>query len=210
MDAFIQDLKERLSQPLPGGDAQRRMMHPLRGEAPKVPDNARKAGVCLLLYPKHEAWHTVLMKRTTRFGNDRHKGQVSFPGGAYETSDTDLVYTALRETEEEIGVPTKDVRILGSLTPLYIPVSNYHVFPTVGFVDSAPGFIPDEDEVASLIETPIQTFFLPENVKRKDIQIHGGYVLKDIPYFDVGGEVVWGATSMMLSEFVAVSESFYV
>lgn len=201
---FIRHLEELLRHPLPGSEAQYRMAHAVRRSEEPPPEHARKAGVLALFYPKDDQWHLVLIERQSHNPDDRHRGQIGFPGGRYESGDEHLRNTALREAEEEVGVNAGTVQILGSLTELYIPVSNYLVHPYVGFVDYYPSFRPEEKEVKSIIEVPLDHLRQPCNVRLTDMKISEHIVLKEVPYFDVEGKVVWGATAMMLNELLEV------
>ena len=129
---------------------------------------------------------------------------MSFPGGKMEVTDEDLVATALRETEEEIGVPQENVITLGELTQMYIPVSNFVVQPVVGYTESEPSFILEENEVTELVSESVTRLCSDELKFVKDIAISKQLTLKRVPYFDVQGKVVWGATAMMLNEFVTL------
>ena len=156
MHTFIQQLKQKLTQPLPGLEAQLKMTsRSFRSErAPQmslrnVKEDAKKAGVCLLLFQKDEKWYTALMQRPE--SPYAHSRQVSFPGGGYEESDPNFEYTATRETEEEFGIPRENITILGTMTPLYIPVSNYLVYPHIGYIEQAPTYSPDPAEVDEII-----------------------------------------------------------
>ena len=205
MQSFVDTLRARLTGPLPGRDAQYKMASLRRlqelGLTPAPPPDARVACVLNLLYWHEGNWHTILIERTAN-PRDRHSGQVSFPGGSWEESDGDLVNVALRETEEEIGVPARQVEILGQLTNLYIPVSNFLVHPFVGILEGAPGFRPQPGEVEAVLTPALSVFQMPENRKKTDLTLHMGITLKDVPYFDVDGRIVWGATAMILSEFL--------
>ena len=132
-----------------------------------------------------------------------HSGQVSFPGGRVEKSDTGLVQTALRESNEELGIPQEKVEILGNLTELFIIASNFTVLPVVGSLDFRPEFIPDEREVVEIIETPISNLLDSKVIKERGFEVGAGYSI-NAPYFDINGHHVWGATAMMLSEFLTV------
>ena len=135
---------------------------------------------------------------------DIHSGQISFPGGRYEESDNTLEYCALRETEEEVGVSIDEVTVIGQLSELYIPVSNFQVYPFVGYVKSTPIFVPQPSEVQHVIEVPIEMLKDVSNQKTIDYRVRKNIILKNTPYFDFYGNMVWGATAMMLSEFRAV------
>jgi 8-oxo-dGTP pyrophosphatase MutT (NUDIX family) len=206
-DPFIQSLQAQLGQPLPGTVAQYRMAGIRRlveqNAHANPPDHAKVACVLNLLFQKAGAWHMVLIERTEN-PRDRHSGQVSFPGGRYEESDGALENVALREAEEEIGIPASSVHILGQLTDLYIPVSNFLVHPFVGVLQGDPDFKPQTGEVAAIITPPIQLFSQPITKKVIDLPLTQGVTLKDVPYYDVYGAIVWGATAMIISEFMDV------
>lgn len=201
---FILKLKERLLEPLPGIEAQLKMMNTgLRKNDPemyrKAAENAKEACVLLLLFQKEGVWHTVLMQRPKT--NYAHSKQISFPGGGLEDSDVDLGAGALRETEEEFGIPRENITLIGRLSELYIPVSGYLVYPFVGYLTEAPTYTPDPKEVAEVIEVKIENLIDPSLRKLTNIETPNGLKLKNVPYFDLKDKVVWGATAMMLNEF---------
>lgn len=204
---FILKLKERLLEPLPGIEAQLRMMSTgLRKNDPdmyrKAAKDAKKACVLLLLFQKEGAWHTALMERPeTPYP---HSKQISFPGGGLEDSDVDLAAGALRETEEEFGIPRENITVVGRLSQLYIPVSGYLVYPFVGYLEEAPSYTPDPKEVAEIIEAKVEDLIDPSLRKLTTIEIPNGLTLKEVPYFDLKGKIVWGATAMMLNEFAEI------
>ncbi|MEL6862853.1 MAG: CoA pyrophosphatase, partial [Bacteroidota bacterium] len=138
---------------------------------------------------------------------DRHSGQVSFPGGRYEPEDKSLASGAIREAQEEVGINPSDIQLLGRLTELYIPVSNFLVHPFVGFVNHRPSFIPQESEVAEILEVPLSHLLDPMNTRTTKIHLPQNVILSDVPYYHVAQKVVWGATAMMLSEFLEVVEA---
>lgn len=204
---FTEEIRQRLTQPLPGMEAQFKMAFARRIDElrrnPAPPPDARVACVLNLLHHHNGHWRTVLIQRTEN-PRDRHSGQVSFPGGRYEELDGDLVNVALRETHEEIGVSPLEVEILGRLTELYIPVSNYVVYPFVGVLLGPSEFIPQAGEVQAILTPPLTLFMQEENRKVADLTVAQGLMLKGVPYFDVDGRVVWGATAMIISEFLEV------
>lgn len=205
MQDFIDLLRARLAGPLPGRAAQFKMASTRRlqelGPNPIPPADARVACVLNLLHWQEGHWRTTLIQRTDN-PRDRHSGQVSFPGGSWEENDGELANVALRETEEEIGVPAQQIEILGRLTDLYIPVSNFLVHPFVGILNGKPEFAPQPGEVETVLTPALTVFQSPENRKQIDLTLHQGITLKDVPYFDVEGRIVWGATAMIMSEFL--------
>lgn len=198
-NSIISFLKKQLQGPLPGQVAQAKMTTRVKFMPPPV--NARLASVLCLLYPKNGNWHFPLIQRVIT-KNDKHSGQISFPGGKLELSDKTNQAAALREANEEIGINKEDVNILGNLTPLYVPASNFQVFPFIGYLDYMPTFIRQEREVAEVVEVELNQLINPETKKYKTIKFGNEHTIKDVPYFDVNGKTVWGATAMMLSEFV--------
>lgn len=202
--SLITSLLSRLELPLPGEIAHAKMAHIARGSVVPAPDHAKLASVLILLYEKENQWFTTLMKRTSKFKNDKHKGQISFPGGQSEPTDSSKADTALRENEEEMGISASNIKILGPLTELYIPVSNFLVQPYIGYLNTSPIFKPDTNEVDEVIEVPLSILTNQYNKKNTSIKITSEIILQDVPYFDVHGHIVWGATSMIISEFVDV------
>lgn len=204
--SFIRELEKALAQPLPGPEAQYRMAHVARRGATTVPSSSRQAGVLALFYPQQDDWHIVLIERVTN-ANDRHSGQVSFPGGRRDAIDPSLSATALREAEEEVGVYADRINLIGELTNLYIPVSNYNVHPFVGFTEHTPNFRPEEKEVNSILEVPFELFLRKETIRTRHLPINEQITLRDVPYYHIKDKTVWGATAMMLSELVEVAET---
>jgi len=203
---FVKALEQKLRAPLPGFEAYKVMMPHLRNpERYKLQDKskARNGGVLILLYLDEGKIMLPLMKRPEYDGV--HGGQVSFPGGKKETGDKDLIETALREANEEIGVDISKVTVIGTLSKFYLSASNFNVLPVVGFVDGKPNFVPEPVEVEQILETELKHLQKAATKKETELLIRNTYKLKT-PYFDVQGHVVWGATAMMLSELLAVVE----
>ena len=202
---FIRHIERQLQKPLPGYDAQAKMAHVSRtayeGEPPQ---DAMQAAVLALFFHKNHAWRLALIERESINVNDRHRGQISFPGGRRDDTDTDLSATALREAEEEIGAPTNKVKLLGPLTPLYIPVSNFHVHPFVGILEdiSPLAFVPQAGEVKAVLDPTFEDFLNPANRYATNIRIGESLSLPQVPCFDIEGRLVWGATAMILSELL--------
>lgn len=195
-----------LQNPLPGKEAHLHMSPQpvdIRRFSEKIPDNHRKSGVLLLFYPEAGNGFFPLIKRPVYSGV--HSGQVALPGGKVEPSDPDVIFTALREAEEEIGIDAEKVEVLGRLSDLYIPTSNFLVSPVIGFLSNTPSFIPEQKEVSRIIRTEVHAIFQPEIKKRTHLELGKGIRL-DTPYFEIDGEIVWGATAMILSELLHLLE----
>jgi 8-oxo-dGTP pyrophosphatase MutT (NUDIX family) len=194
-------LRARLPLRLPGLPAQQRMApRPRRGWRPgELPETAKPAAALLLLYEHDGEAALVLTLRTSHLPT--HAGQVSLPGGAVDPGES-LVEAALREAEEEVGIRRSHVRILGSLTPLHIPVSNYVLHPFIGSTADRPDFVPAQFEVAGVTEVSLRTLASPATWRLTTWHSEGRDF--DVPYFRVGGLQVWGATAMVLSEFLAL------
>ncbi len=159
--------------------------------------SARESGVLILFYVKENEPHIALMQRPKYDGT--HGGQVSFPGGKREESDTDIIHTALREANEEVGVVMEDVEVVGQLTEVYIPVSNFNVSPVVGFVNYHPEFIIDEHEVEELIELRLSDVTSVEKLEESRILLSNDTIIK-APSFVFENKIIWGATALMLNE----------
>ncbi len=196
----IDIIKEVFNQPLPGIDIQRLMSPSVRwtGNIKHDPLNARRSSVLILLYKKDNEWYMPLIQRSTYDG--AHSGQVSFPGGKVEKWDSSLLDTALRESEEEVGVQRSNIQFISELTPLYIPNSNFMVYPQVCVTNILPVFTPDLREVDSIIEVPIIKLLTPDTIHHFSRNINGIQV--DAPFYKVDEYVIWGATAMIISEFL--------
>lgn len=187
---------------LPGIPAQLTMvLEPRPGHKAyfEVEDTCLKAGVLVLLYVKDDCLQILLTRRTERVLH--HRGQISLPGGEQHPGES-LEATALRETAEELGPDLGAVRVLGRLTPLYIPPSNYCIYPTVAYIDGAPEFHPQPDEVAEIIEVPVDHLADPANVRRETWRLGGQDV--EVPFYAYESHKIWGATAMVLAEFLAL------
>ena len=185
---------------------QNKMAHFERREALSKPvrEDVRKAAVLLLLFSRDARWHTVLIRRKAIDG-DVHSGQISFPGGRMQHHETPE-QAAIRETFEEIGCAPENITTLGRLTELHIPVSNHLVFPVVGYLDSYSGWMPQESEVAQIFEVPLTQFLVSDATTRTEIRLGDGLILRDVPSYEAQGQIIWGATAMILSEFSVLME----
>ena len=204
-NSIISFLKEQLQLPLPGKEAQYKLATKTRTpyKNKTTPKEVRLASVLCLLYPKNDHLFIPLIQRVIAI-NDKHSGQISFPGGKLEPTDKSCEDGALREANEEIGIQPKDVSIIGRLTPLYVPVSNFQVFPFVGYLNYAPKFTAQEKEVAEIVEVALEELIAPETLKYKSMSYKDKFTVKNVPYFDVNDKTIWGATAMMLNELIEV------
>ncbi len=199
-------IKDRLIEPLPGRTAHEvfrarptgteRLRYRLSGPP-------RPGGVIVLLYEDEGIVKFPLIKRPDYVGP--HGGQVSLPGGKAEPGEN-TVQAALRECEEEIGVPEDDIQVLGKLSDFLITASNYVVTPVIAAISYKPVFIPDPYEVSRILETPLAEMVDNHAIKEKEILVAGSYRMM-APHFELANEVVWGATAMMLNELRVVLTS---
>jgi 8-oxo-dGTP pyrophosphatase MutT (NUDIX family) len=201
-DRWIGLLQAELPRPLPGLEAQRRMAPaPSRGPYfDPPPEGARRAAVMILLYPADGGWRLPLIVRPTDLSH--HGGQIGLPGGLIEAGETEW-QAALRELEEELGIPANGIEPLGRLSPLYVFVSNNYVIPWVAAIDRPPAFLMNAAEVAEVLELPFANLLDPAKTdsfwrEREGIRQH-------VPYFAFGSHRIWGATAMILAELAAVA-----
>jgi len=202
---FIAHLESKLQNPLPGEVAHRRLMPVTRKKFPDNPDlsKAVPSSVLILFFPKNMQAHIIFIQRPKY--NGVHSGQIAFPGGKTEVSDKSMLHTALRETDEEIGVKTNDIKVIGSLSKLYIPPSNFIVSPFVGYLDYEPDFIPDAKEVQEVVTIPVDELMNEHNFRMHDIDTSG--LKYKVPCFYIQEKVIWGATSMIVNELLEVLRS---
>lgn len=164
-----------------------------------APPDARRAAVLALLYPRDGRWHLPLVLRPDEM--TLHAAQVGLPGGLIEP-DEDAAAAALRELEEELGVPPDDVTLLGPLSPLCVFVSNFHVAPWLGWSAARPDFRPNPAEVAELLELPLAALLDPA-LRGRHRRVERGIELS-VPHFACGRHFIWGATGMLLAELAAL------
>ena len=164
-------------------------------------DLNRLSSVMILLYRENDEWKFPLIQRPEYDGV--HSGQMALPGGRSEEHDRDRIETALRETREEIGIGTEKVEIVGKLTELPVIASRNTVLPVVGYLDRVPEYRPDPEEVDSVHVVGLKEIMNNSAVKTTDISVGKGISIR-APYYDVNGKTVWGATAMILSEFLYI------
>lgn len=208
---FIMSLTSHLKQPLPGKAAQFKMAPyeriiqaaiknftlPFGGKASKPKPSA----VLILFYQnKNEIYFPLILRNSY---NGVHSAQVSFPGGKKELDET-LMETALRETEEEIGIKRELIMIIGELSQLYIPPSGFLVQPYIGYIKEAPSFSPNPNEVNTLMEVPLKLIMDNTIAGKKKIKVGSNNIKINYPFYSILGQTVWGATAMMLSELKEV------
>jgi 8-oxo-dGTP pyrophosphatase MutT (NUDIX family) len=200
-NSVLERLQTALGRPLPGAPAQALMAPRPRREWPASfdPAHIRQAGGLLLVFPIDAAAHIVLTVRADTLG--RHGGQVSLPGGVVEAGET-FEQAALREAHEEVGLSSDDVHILGALTPLDIPVSGFRLHPIVAATAVRPALTPADGEVASILEVPIGELFDPSRQVTTTRAGEGRDLT--VPAFRVGGVEIWGATAMVVAEFLSL------
>jgi 8-oxo-dGTP pyrophosphatase MutT (NUDIX family) len=202
LNEIEQILKSRLAGTLPGIEAQIRFAPDLLQKAWRTgqfPANSRPAAALLLLYPHGPGASVALTVRSSSL--TRHPGQISLPGGATNPGET-IAQAALREAAEEVGVDPSIVRILGELTPVHVIVSGFTLHPVVGITDVRPAFQPDPGEVEEVLEVSLEDLRDASRI-RKGTRIREG-VAVEYPYFDLLGHQVWGATAMVLGEFICL------
>lgn len=198
MDVLKTYLQQRLRQELPGEIAHQEVAPYRKVDYDRLNvETARKSAVLILLYLKHHEPHITLIQRPVYDG--AHSGQIAFPGGKVEKEDTSIVHTALREANEEVGIITNDVDVLGQLTDVYIPVSNFLVSPIIGSIDYAPNFIPEPAEVADIIEMNVSYLTATEKLIPQKLTLSTGLKI-EVPTFQYQQKTIWGATALMLNE----------
>ena len=201
-DKFLESISKIKNIPLTGEDSHFKMVPPFRRELLKEQSKAIKkakyAGVLALFYPdKYGQTSFVLILRKTYKGV--HSAQVGFPGGKLEKNDKSLEEAAIRETVEEVGVQPNTIAIVRDLSQIYIPPSNFYVFPFIAITEKTPQFKKEEKEVEAIIEVSLKEFLDDNALFEKKVKT--SYSLEiEVPAFKLNGYTVWGATAMMLSE----------
>ena len=200
-DDFLKIIPNVVKEKLPAEVAHNKMAPPERIQLMKdfnlENSNPRKAAVMMLFYPKNNQTHLVLIKRTSY--NGVHSSQIAFPGGKVENDDVDFSATALRETHEEIGIEPSSIEVIRSFTSVYIPPSNFMVYPFFAISNQELDFVIDSHEVAGIIEFPLVNF-LDDAILVNKIMDTSYSKSIEVPAFKIEDYYVWGATAMMLSE----------
>jgi 8-oxo-dGTP pyrophosphatase MutT (NUDIX family) len=206
MQPTIEELKQKFLQPLPGISSHQKMSPGHRVEefsgSTDILPLPRKSAVLILLFPDNGKLKTVFIKRSEYEGV--HSGQISFPGGKYEQSDKTFEDTALRETNEEIGVAQDNIEIIGQLSDFYIPPSNFLVKVFVGYSNHKPQYIPDKKEVQSVVEVNIEELYDSRIITEKEFYSNFLKLKINAPAYSINGVEIWGATAMIVSELLDV------
>jgi 8-oxo-dGTP pyrophosphatase MutT (NUDIX family) len=203
-EPFINSLSSKLKRPLPGVEFQKKFMHEERLMSTVIPnDTTRQSAVLIAFYPSDGDVFLPLILRPAYDGT--HGGQMALPGGKMEYADENLTRTALREAQEEIGVKAMDVNIIGELTEVFIPVSNFVVKPIVGYLDYKPDFFPDKKEVEKIFEVKFSDFLKSQNQGIRNITV--GKRNLTVPGFNIQNQWIWGATALIVNEVVEVVAS---
>ena len=206
---FVQQFQAILSHGLPGERAHAELMpvnRPFSSKALKEAKNYKKSAVGVILFRKQNTIRCILIQRTHYDG--AHSRQVSFPGGKMDPSDPDLEYTARRECMEEINLPIHLATNIGKLSHVYIPVSNFFVQPYVFYIEQLPQLTANKREVDEIFSFDIFSLTKEDILKKTDLELASGFKQKNVPYFDIEGRTVWGATAMILSELKAIINDF--
>jgi 8-oxo-dGTP pyrophosphatase MutT (NUDIX family) len=200
------EIKKKLSKPLPGVASHLKL-------APKArvselinfngnETNAKKSAVMILLYQEGDELKVIFIKRGMYVGI--HAGQIAFPGGKYEDSDINLENTALREVEEEIGIPASEIEVLGRLTDIYVSKSNFIISTFVGFLKQKPFFVKSEREVAEIYEIDLKLFFEDNIIFEKDFIVPSSQSSVRALYYKIENIDIWGASAMVMTEFIDI------
>ena len=198
------ELKQKFQQPLPGTASHLKMATPNRAKELLEKENylltARQSAVMVLLFPSDNRLRAIYIKRSEYDG--MHSGQIAFPGGKKEESDLSFEETALRETWEEVGIKSQEIEMIGQLSDLFIPPSNFIVKPFVGFCHEKPVYKIDSKEVQSVIEIDIDDFYSGKCIFEKEFSTGTAGKTIKAPYFAINGIEIWGATAMITSELL--------
>ena len=208
---FLKFIPQLIQEELPAAVSHEKMMpferKELLGKINFKEINPKEAAVTMLFYPKNKETHLVLIVRNSYKGV--HSAQIAFPGGKFEPEDVDFQTTALRETEEEIGISRDKIEIIKAFSSLYIPPSNFMVYPFLGICKEEIQFVPDPAEVAAIIELPLKVFRDDRILTIENLSTSYASLI-EVPAFKIDGHIVWGATAMILSELRDVLNSVLI
>ncbi len=204
MQDFLKTLERCFEQPLPSQQAHNDMLADINFPKNKQKSEASQSSVLILFYPRNNNIYTVFIERPLYDGI--HSGQIAFPGGKMENSDNTLIDTALRETKEEIGINQNKIKISGSLSQVYVIPSNFLITPFVGIYEDEPVFKPDAREVSRLIEVPFDELLNKKNISKGQVKAANGRSY-NVPCFKLKNNIIWGATAMILNEFIYLWDS---
>ena len=197
---FIKHLKDKLQRELPGPKAHEKLL-PI-GRSAEIPKEAakkaRKSAVAFVLFYEKE-WKSILIQRPEYEGH--HSGQVCLPGGQCDKADKTAIDTALRECEEETGIPKSKLELVGQLSPVFIPVSNFLIEPFIFYLPKLVAFTPDPREVQEIFEFELKKDLRDNKIDYTEIVLAQNKSLPNVPYYPIKEKVVWGATALILAEF---------
>jgi len=197
-------IRQKLSQPLPGLSSHLKLAPPERAKEIAGylanQQNAKQSAVMILLFNKNNRTKVILIRRSFYVGI--HAGQIAFPGGRYEETDPSIEFTALREIEEEIGIGADKIEVLGRLSDIYVPPSNFLISVFVGFLNEKPLYIADQREVAEVIEIDMADFFAENVIQQKEFVVPSTAGSVNAAYYNVGNVELWGASAMVMTELL--------
>lgn len=200
----LENIKYKLQQPLPG-----QVSHLKMSTANRIEEfsrfnfnlnEAKKSAVLILLFYDNEKLKVVFIRRSDYVGI--HAGQIAFPGGRYEESDENVQNTALREIEEEIGITSDKIQVIGRLTDIYVPPSNFLISIFVGFLKEKPVFKAEQREVESIFTIDLDEFLDDDVIQEKEFFVQSSNTSVQAPYYNVGGVEIWGASAMVMTELL--------
>ncbi len=205
-NGFVKYLAEALANELPGAKAHRKLVPPGRELLPPANENSviKHSGILFLLFPDGGRLFTCLIKRPATMKH--HPGQIGFPGGKVEEHDLSPQMAAMREAEEEIGILPDSYQIVGKLSDLYIQVSDFIIHPYVAWMDRKPAFVMNNSEVEDIVLFPLQDFMENEHFAEAEMMTFTGPM--KVPYYPFDGEIIWGATAMILSEYFEITKHY--
>lgn len=210
MNFTKEELILKLSQPLPGKASHLKMATKARlEEFARLNGNtqqAKKSAVMMLLFHENDQLKVIVIRRSNYVGV--HAGQIAFPGGRFEESDINVKNTALREIEEEIGITSDKIEILGRLSDIYVPPSNFLISVFVGYLNEKPLFKADEREVAEIIQVNVADFFSENVIQEKEFVVPSNNYSVVAPYYKVKNADIWGASAMVMTEFLDLLNTY--